>query len=98
MRLYLIGWRRKWRVFSSIVRITIRSCRFHVIGISVVVPNANEYLYRDFYYGTTAANQLIAEAAYEALTVPEPSTGLLFAGGVGMLGWDSSQALIGISP
>lgn len=51
-----------------------------------VVPNANQYLFWDLNHGTTVANQFIADAAYEALTVPEPTAGLLFIGGALLLG------------
>lgn len=49
-----------------------------------VVANPSGYLYWDPVHGTTAANALIGEAAYEAVSaVPEPSTLLyLVAGGL----------------
>jgi phospholipase/lecithinase/hemolysin len=60
-----------------------------------VVANPNEYLYWDLNHGTTVANQLIANAAYEALTVPEPSAGLLLLGGVLALGFCSKRGIRG---
>ncbi len=48
-----------------------------------VVPNPDGYFYWDAAHGTTAANVLIAEAAYQSI-VPEPSTLCLIAAGLGV--------------
>src|SRR5262249_8727615 len=60
-------------------------------GIGVpgqVVPNPDQYLFWDPVHPTAHTQQLIGQAAFEAVTAPEPSTlALLAFGGAALTGW-----------